>query len=445
MVKDMTKGSIIGSIARFTVPLVLGNLFQLTYNAVDSIVIGRFAGHEALAAVGTADPVMSLLILFVSGLCMGASVIMSNYFGARKYDVLRREMANLILLGCAFSGVVIVLGLTFSADILTAMRVPESIMAQAMSYLRIIFIGMPFTCLYNIYAASLRSVGDSKTPVTFLAAASIMNVMLDLLFVVVLQLGAAGAGWATVIAEFSSALACAVYSYKKVEILKVQPGDFWPDKMLIGQTLRYGSATALQQCSQPVGKLFIQGMVNTMGVSTMAAFNVVGKIEDFALVPERSIGNAMMTFTAQNDGAGEKRRVREGLWKGLCLELGYFVFICTVMLFGHNAMLRLFSSEPQTLTEGAKYFTVMAWFYFLPGLTNGLQGFLRGARHMKMTILLSTTQISFRVLVTWLVLNKLGIAGIAYACAVGWTAMLIVGFPYYRVAVYPRFREDGQD
>ena len=182
-------------------------------------------------------------------------------------------------------------------------------------------------------------------------------------------------------------------------------------------------------------------MVNSLGVSTMAAFNAVGKIEDFALVPERSLANAMTTFTAQNDGAGRKDRVRQGLIKGLMLELAYFVFICLVILWLHRPMLGLFSGEAATLDEGSRYFRVMAFFYWLPALTNGIQGFFRGMKHMKVTLFLTLTQISVRVLVTWLVIGRLGITGIAYACAAGWVAMLIVAAVYFRRAVYPGLRE----
>ena len=437
----MVRGGIAKSLVAFAVPLVLGNLFQLAYNAVDGMVVGRFAGDGALAAVGTADPVMNLLILGVTGLCIGAGVLMSSFFGAGDYAQLKKELAAMLALGMGLAGLILVLGLLLSRPIFLLMQVPAEVMPEALLYMRIIFLGMPFTCLYNIYAAALRSIGDARTPTVFLAASCVMNGLLDVLFVAVFHWGAAGAAVATDMAAMASALSCVAHTYKKVDLLRLGRGDLRPDKSLVGRTVRYGAATALQQCSQPVGKLFIQGMVNSLGVSTMAAFNAVGKIEDFALVPERSLANAMTTFTAQNDGAGRKDRVRQGLIKGLLLELGYFVFICLVILWLHRPMLGLFSGEAATLDEGSRYFRVMAFFYWLPALTNGIQGFFRGMKHMKVTLFLTLTQISVRVLVTWLVIGRLGITGIAYACAAGWTAMLIVAAVYFRRAVYPGLRE----
>lgn len=442
--KDMVRGGIAGNLVGFAVPLVLGNAFQLAYNAVDSMIVGRFAGDDALAAVGTADPVMNLLILLITGTCIGASVLMSNSFGARRYEALRRELANLLMLGTALSVLIFGLGFALSRGIFSLMRVPGEILGEALAYLRIVLAGMPFTCAYNIYAASLRSIGDSRAPVAILAAASLANVLLDLLFVAAFGWRAAGAAAATVIANFLSAAVCAVYTNRRVGMLRVSRADFRPDRSTMTDILRYGGTTALQQCSQPVGKLFIQGMVNSLGVSTIAAFNAVGKIEDFALVPERSISNAMMTFTAQNMGANEKGRVRAGLWRGMLLELSYFAFICAFILLLHRPLLSLFSAEALTLSEGARYFRVMAFFYWLPAVTNGIQGFFRGVGHMKITLALTITQISFRVLVTWLLIGKLGITGIAYACAVGWTAMLVVAGIYFRKRVWSGLAEKGK-
>lgn len=438
---DMVKGGVTRNIAAFTVPLVLGNLFQLTYNAVDSIIVGRFAGDAALAAVGTADPVMNLLILFISGLCIGASVVMSNCFGAGQMEKLKKVAANLLLLGLALAAAIFGLGQCLTVPLFRLMRVPAEAMADAVGYMRVIFLGMPFAVIYNIYAASLRSIGDSRTPVVLLAASSVLNGLLDLLLVAGLGRGAAGAGWATVIAQVFSAAGCGIYTYRKVPLLCLGLSDLRPDRELIKTTLRYGSATALQQCSQPVGKLFIQGMVNTLGVSTMAAFNAVSKIEDFALVPERSIANAMMTFTAQNDGAGQKRRIRQGLARGMALECGYALFVCAFILLAHRPLLSMFSTGETTLSEGARYFRIMAFFYILPGLTNGIQGFFRGVKHMKITLALTLIQISVRVLVTYLLLDAMGIAGIAYACAAGWLAMMAVGVVYLKKAVWPGLKE----
>lgn len=430
MATDLTKGKITNHLISFTVPLIFGNMFQLTYNAVDSIVIGRFAGNEALAAVGTAEPVMNFLIMGIAGLCVGTSVLMSNFYGAGKYGDLKKEMGTCLRIGGLLALALFTGGILLSGTILRLMRTPEEILDLAGSYLKVIFIGMPFTCLYNIYAAALRSVGDSKTPIRFLALSSVLNGILDVIFVAGFRLGVLGAGLATDIAEGVSAVACMIYVFKKVPLLHVRLCDFTPDKEFTKKTLHYGSTTALQQCAQPIGKLAIQGMVNTLGVSTIAAFNAVGKIEDFALVPERSVSTAMMTFTAQNDGAGDRERVRRGFWSGMMIETGYFLFICVVLLLFHRQMLFLFSTDETILREGGRYFSVMAFFYFFSAMTNGMQGFFRGKKHMKISLFGSLTQISVRVLFTFLLIPRLGITGIAFACAAGWIAMLVLVIGY---------------
>ena len=220
--RDLTKGNISAELIRFSIPLILGNLFQLTYNAVDSIIVGRFAGEDALAAVGTANPVMNIVILGITGVCIGASVLMSEFFGAGQYEKLKREVSTTLLFGCYFSVAVVLLGLLLSGPIMRLLHVPEEILGDAVLYLRIIFLGMPFTYLYNAVASALRSVGDSKTPVRFLALASVMNGCLDIIFVAGFQMGIVGAALATDLAEAASAVLCIAYVYRKVPLLQLK-------------------------------------------------------------------------------------------------------------------------------------------------------------------------------------------------------------------------------
>lgn len=262
MINDMTKGNIASKLIRYSIPLLLGNLFQLTYNAVDSIIVGRWAGEDALAAVGTANPVMNIVILGITGVCIGASVLMSEFFGAGHYEKLKREVSTTLIFGCYFSLAVVLLGLILSEHIMRLLYVPEVILGDAVRYLRIIFLGMPFTYLYNAVASALRSVGDSKTPVRFLALASVLNGCLDLMLVAGLGLSVVGAALATVIAEAVSAVLCIVYVYRRVPLLQLKREDLHVDRGLLQLTLKHGSVTALQQSCQPIGKLFIQGVIN---------------------------------------------------------------------------------------------------------------------------------------------------------------------------------------
>ncbi|MCI7736846.1 MAG: MATE family efflux transporter [Clostridiales bacterium] len=432
--RKMTEGSIVRHLLAYALPLILGNFFQLTYNAVDSILIGKFAGEGALAAVSAANPVMTIVILGVSGISIGASVLMSRFYGAGDEAALRREVATTIVFGAAASMIVFAAGLALSPRILALMSVPPEILPQANTYLRIIFVGFLFTFQYNILAAALRSVGDSRTPVIFLAAASVLNGLLDGLFVALLRWGVAGAALATVIAEGTSALLCAVYMRRHVPLLRLGLRELRVDRALLKQTLASGSITALQQACQPVGKLLIQRAINAQGISMIAAFNAVSRVDDFACIPEQSISSGMMTCVAQNRGAGQKERVLETLRTGMTLELVYGVLICAATLLCRTPVMRLFAAQDseRMVQMGVDYLTWMAFFYLLPGLTNGIQGYFRGMGEMKTTLVATAIQISVRTAVVYLLVPAVGLKAAAWACAIGWCCMLVYAFARYR-------------
>lgn len=431
--KDMTKGNISSQLIRFSIPLVLGNLFQLTYNAVDSIIVGRFAGEDALAAVGTANPVMSIVILGITGICIGASVLMSEFFGAGNEKRLKEEVSTVLLFGSFFSFIIAALGFISSRGILRLLRVPDQILEDAAMYLRIIFLGMPFTFFYNAVASALRSVGDSKTPVRFLAVASVLNGLLDVVFVAWFQMDVIGAALATDIAEAVSAGLCILYIYKRVPLLRVGRNEIRLDRDLLNLTLRQGAITALQQSCQPIGKLLIQGMINPLGVSTIAAFNAVNRVDDFAFTPEQSISSGIMTFVAQNRGAKNSSRIKRGFRTGLMIEAGYWVFICILILVIKEPVMKLFVSVNDTgmVEIGVKYLGLMAFFYLMPAFTNGIQGFFRGMGNMSITLISTLIQISVRVVFVSLFVPVMGLKGVAYASLIGWACMLFAEVPYY--------------
>jgi len=445
MIKDMTKGNIPKQLISFSIPLILGNLLQLTYNAVDSIVVGKFSGTDALAAVGTANPVMNIVILGITGICIGASVLMSEFFGAGNYKDLKKEISTTLILGCFFSLLVVILGLIFSKAILSLLGVPNEILGPATLYLKIIFIAMPFTYLYNAVSAAMRSVGDAKTPIRFLALASILNGCLDLVFVGGLHMGVVGAALATDIAEACSAIFCIIYIYKKIPLLRLNKSDIKIDKDLLKKTLQHGSITALQQSCQPIGKLLIQGAINPLGIAAIAAFNAVNRVDDFAFTPEQSISNGMMTFIAQNRGANNKKRVKDGFKIGLCVEFCYWILICIVILCLKEPIMKLFVSSEDTsmVSLGVCYLDLMAFFYLLPAFTNGIQGFFRGMGNMKITLISTIIQILFRVIFVYVLVPHIGMVGVAYASLIGWILMLAYEVPYY--FIYKRKNDSLKD
>lgn len=432
--RKMTQGSIARHLIAYALPLILGNLFQLTYNAVDSIVIGKFAGENALAAVSAANPVMTIVILGVSGVSIGASVLMSRFYGAGDEDALRREVATTIVFGAIVSLVVFAVGWPLSGPVLRLMNVPGEILEMAARYLQVIFVGFLFTFQYNILAAALRSVGDSRTPVVYLALASVMNAGLDVLLVAGLRWGVVGAGVATVAAEGISALLCARHIYRKIPLLHLGLRELKIDRRLLGETVSSGAITALQQACQPIGKALIQSVMNAQGVSVIAAFNAVSRVDDFACIPEQSISSSMMTCIAQNRGAGEHARVGETLRRGMMIEAAYGVLICAAVLLVKEPVMRLFAAQDsmQMVSMGVDYLTLMAFFYILPGITNGIQGYFRGMGEMKTTLVATFIQISIRALVVAVLVPRVGLNGAAWACAIGWSAMLCYTFARYR-------------
>lgn len=431
---DMTEGSITRHLIEYSLPLILGNVFQLTYHAVDSMIAGRFIGKGALAAEGMAGPVMNLVILGISGICMGAGVLISGFYGAREYEKLKREMSTAILFGLYFSLVVVILGIAATPVLLRVLCVPDDLLGMTSRYLRIIFLGAPFTYFYNALASALKSVGDSKTPLKFLMFSSLLNGVLDLIFIGMLGFGIVCSAVTTVVAEAVSAVLSVWYVYHRVPLLQLRRGEFCMDQKLLKTTLRYGSVTALQQSCQPVGKLMIQGAVNGLGVDVIAAFNAVNRVDDFACMPEQSISHGITTFVAQNRGAGKKERLNKGFGRGLLLEFGYWLCILSIVLLLRKHMVGWFvtgEDAAEMVAQGSRYLGVMAVFYLYPAFTNGFQGFYRGMGMMKMTLLGTFIQTSLRVAASWVLAPRLGITGIAMACAIGWSAMLLIEIPYY--------------
>ena len=433
---NMTEGAIPRRLVGYAVPLVLSNLFQLTYNAVDSIVVGRFVGKDALAAVGTSAPVTNLLVLGISGLCIGASVIMSEFFGAGNEKQLRKELATTMVGGSVLAVLLTVLGMLCAQPLLRLMAVPGDVLELSGGYLRIVFLGVPFTFLYNATAYALKSVGDSRTPLAFLIFSSVLNVILDILFVGVMHGGALASGWATVFSQGLSAVLCIAYVRMRIPLLCIRREEWKPDSALLLRTLHDGGITALQQSCQPIGKILIQGAVNSLGVDAMAVFNVVGRMDDYACMPEQTISSAITTFMAQNRGAGKIRRMWDGFVSGMRIEAVYGVLIGLVTFLARRHIMLLFVDAGQTevIRQGATYLGWMSLFYLFPAMTNGVQGGFRGLRRMRMTLAGTLIQITFRVIFVFLLAPSMGVPGVAFASAIGWFFMLLVEVPILYMA-----------
>ena len=431
MTKDLTTGKIMPILVNFTVPLVLGNLFQLTYNAVDSIIVGHFVGKEALAAVGICNPVSTLMILFLNGLCMGASILMGIQYGAKDYETLHRQISTTLLSGAVFSFFLTLVCVIFAVPILLLLQVDPSIMDMTVQYLRIIFLGLMFTFLYNFFSSTLRALGDSASPLYFLIISAILNIFGDLFFVIVLKAGSNGCAISTVLSEALCCLFCIIYIQKKVPILRL--GKKWLvfDARLLKKTIAYGWASAMQQATVQMGKIAIQALVNTMGVSVAAAFAVVNRIDDFAITPEQNIAHAMTALMAQNKGAGKNDRMREGFRCGMILELVYGAAVMLICLGFARPLMSLFVKDEEVIGHGVVYLHLIAVMYILPAITNSLQGFFRGIGDLKVTLVSSFTDMTVRVIAAapMVLLWNFGIEALPYSYLAGWIAMLLVETP----------------
>ena len=421
---------------------------QLMYNAVDSIIAGRFIGEDALAAEGIAAPVMNMVILLVSGITIGAGILMSEAFGAKDMARLRKLNGTTLVLGIISGSVVAVVGFILSRSILCLMDTPLSILDSTTWYLSITFLGVPFVFIFNSLSSGLKSVGDSKTPLLFLAFSSILNASLDLVFLGLLGFGIICSAVTTVVAEIVSAILAFWWMKKKNREISPSLGDMKLEKRTVLAILKYGGPTALQQAVQPCGKLFIQSAVNSLGVSAIAAFNASSRIDSFALIPEQGIAAAVATFIAQNRGGGKKERVMPGFRAGLALEICYALFIGAVVFFFRNIFVSLFvggEAAEAVVREGSKYLYVMSFFYIFPSLTNLTQSFFRGCGKMYVTIAATFTQIFFRTVFTFLLSSSIGIQGVAFASGIGWAAMLIWEIPYMLLTARRLgFRNGGQ-
>lgn len=434
MKTDFTRGKVTPQLLKFTVPLVLGNLVQLLYNAVDSIIVGRYVGPAALAAVGTSNPLMTLVILFINGVTLGAGILISTHYGAGDYDTLRRQVSTAMLGGLTFTGAVSLLFILLARQIFRLMQVDPSVLDLSVSYMRIIFCGLIFTFIYNYLASILRALGDSTGPLIFLMISAGLNVIGDLILVVGLGLGCAGAALSTVLCEAVSCVLSMLYLQKRVPLLRLGRSWLTFDKTLFRATVSYGWTSAMQQATVQLGKIAIQAIVNTMGVTAMAAFTIVNRIDDFAYIPQQNIGHAMTSFMAINRGAGKMDRVKEGFLRGMTFELIYGAALFLICFSLAVPLASLSTSDPQVINHSARYLRLISFMYLLPAATNGVQGFFRGMGDLRITLISSLTNMGVRVVAALVLVFVAGlqIEALPFSYLTGWVAMLLVELPLLR-------------
>lgn len=431
MTKDMTRGSLFLPLIEFTIPLVLGNLLQLTYNAADSMIVGHFIGKNALAAIGTSNPIMTLILLFTNGICLGAGLLVSYYFGAKDTETLKKQIATGLCAGAIFSvftGSAVALS---AKQILQGLKVNASIIHDASLYLRIIMAGLLFSFAYNYFASMLRSMGDSKSPLIFLAISAFLNVTGDIVFVVIFKLGIAGTAVSTVICEMLSALLCWLYINRKIPEFKLGKKWLHINFGLLKRTLSYGIVSALQQSSVQMGKLVIQAFVNSLGITSGAAFNAVNRTDDYAIIPEQNIAHAMSSVMAQNEGAHHENRVNRTFRMGLALEAGFGVSVGIILFFLAEPIMKAFTTDSLVIKEGIGYLHLIAFMYPIPAMSNGIQGYFRGTGDMKVTLASSVINMTTRCVVCYgiMLAGKFRFEILPLSYLAGWIAMFSFEVP----------------
>lgn len=436
MAHDLTQGNETKSILLFAVPMMIGNLFQQVYNIVDTIIVGKYVGAGALAAVGSSYTLMVFLTSIILGLCMGSGVVFSQLFGARQAEKLKHA----ILLSFAFIALVTLAinlaSILLIEQILWFLRIPPDILGLTREYLWIIFYGIGFTFLYNYFSAVLRSIGDSVTPLCFLALSALLNVGLDLLFVVPLGMGVGGAALATVIAQGVSALLIAVYCYCKAPELRPGRRHLQLDRPLLGRIISYSALSSVQQSIMNFGILMIQGLVNSFGVQVMAAFAAAVKIDSFAYMPVQDFGNAFSTFTAQNFGARKQERIRQGIRSAAACAMVFCALVSTAVCVFARPLMRLFvkAHETEILSIGVRYLRIEGAFYWGIGLLFLLYGLYRAVGRPGMSVVLTVISLGTRVVLAYALsaIPAVGVTGIWASVPVGWVLADAAGVLYYR-------------
>lgn len=414
--------------------MFVGNIFQQIYNLVDTVVVGKFVGKEALAAVGSSFAIMLLINSIIIGLSMGASVLFSQLYGSQDYKKLKVSMVMATFLILLVTLTISLIAFFSTDSIIKLYRMPHETVAYAKDYLRWIFAGLFFVSLYNLAANILRSLGDSKTPLYFLLLASVINVILDLLFVIRYGMEVKGVAIATVIAQAVSALLCLLVTFKKLGFLSFKREDFVYDKVLFKTMTKYAFLTGIQQSVMNFGIVMIQGLVNTFGTSLMAAFAAGVKVDAFAYIPLQDFGNAFAIYTAQNKGAKEEKRIKQGL-RAASVIIGVFGLIISLIVFlTAENLIGLFvkATDLDVIAIGANYLRIEGAFYILIGFLFMFYGFYRGLGRAGMSILLTLVSLGSRVLISYSLAPSMGYSIIFWSIPIGWLLADLVGIIYWK-------------
>ena len=441
MIKNLTEGNPLKTLFFFSLPMLAGNLFQQLYNMVDSMVVGRFVGSDALAAVGSSFPIVFLAVALASGLSMGCTVVVSQQFGAGQIREMKTTISTAVIALFILGAMIMVIGELLALPLLSLLKTPDNIIGSSLSYLRIYFGGVIFLFLYNALNAIYNALGDSKTPLFFLMISTLTNIVLDLTFVIKFNMGVAGVAWATLIAQGM----CAVLSF----IVLVKRIVHMPDEMeypaipkrplfhssAVRRIAKVGVPSMIQQSIVSFSMLMMQGLVNSYGSTFIAGYTAATKIDTLAMMPNMNFSNAMSSYTAQNIGANKPERVRQGYRANLFMVLIFSIIITAVIfLFGPN-LLNLFmdsNTDTEAINYGMKYMTTVSTFYILMGIMFSSNGLLRGAGDMRAFMASSLFNLFSRVAMAYSLAHFIGEDAIWWSIPIGWAIGSAISYGRYR-------------
>lgn len=426
----------------FAIPMIIGNLFQQAYTMADSAIVGRLVGEKALAAVGAAYSLTNIFICVAIGGGMGASVIVSQYFGHGNYGKLKKTVYTALVSFLVISVMLGVIGLAFSKNIMIAMNTPVEVLDMSVTYLQIYFLGLPFLFMYNVLSSMFNALGKSRIPLYFLIFSSVFNIVLDWVFVADFALDVAGVAWATLIAQGVSVLGSFTVLRKELKKLEgASDGIFEAEELL--PMAKIALPSILQQSTVSIGMMLVQSVVNSFGAESLAGFSAGMRIESICIVPMAAVGNAISSYTAQNIGAGQLKRVSKGYVQANKMVIFFGVVICVILELFPTQFITLFlgaEGSQVAIATGYGYLVFMGFFFFMIGFKMAADGVLRGAGDMKLFTIANLVNLSIRVIMAMTLAPRFGIAWVWYAVPIGWTANFVISYLEYRTGKWKTIR-----
>ncbi|MDX9696401.1 MAG: MATE family efflux transporter [Bacteroidales bacterium] len=431
--KDLTEGKESSIILKFAMPMLLGNVFQQLYNVVDSIVVGQFIGKEALAAVGASFPIIFAFLSLLIGIATGSTIVIAQYFGAKDIEKVKRTINTLFVFLIIASIIVSIVSIYFSEDLFRLLKLPEEIMPQAKLYFNIFMGGIIVSFGFNGISAILRGLGDSKTPLYFMIIATLVNIVLDLLFVLVFKWGIAGVAVATVIAQGGAFVTAVIYLNRTHKIIRFSFKELAFDWQIFYKSLRIGLPTGIQQTFVALGMMALVSIVNRFGTNVIAAFSVATRIDSLASMPAMNFSAALSSFVGQNIGAGKIDRVKAGFVATLKMSSFISIVVSAVVLLFGDFIVRMFTADPEVIRIGKEYLVIVGAFYIVFSSMFIIAGVMRGAGDTLIPMFISLIALwIIRIPAAWILSKRLGEIGIWWAIPVGWCIGLSLSYIYYK-------------